>query len=168
MALRVSKELQIASTTPNSDICCKVRTGETDVVQGFMNELQKSQNKLFRFLNNTRISDKINTKTIAADLKMLSANQINAQVKLTEMWKASNVVNYPIKLDKKDPLMDNHVTRSTARGDILLQGKSELCNSSFIFDASKIWNSAPFSIKNSNSIYQAKKEIKKYVCTLPL
>ena len=84
------------------------------------------------------------------------------------MWKASNVVNYPIKLDKKDPLMDNHVTRSTARGDILLQGKSELCNSSFIFDASKIWNSAPFSIKNSNSIYQAKKEIKKYVCTLPL
>ena len=99
---------------------------------------------------------------------MLSANQINAQVKLTEMWKASNVTNYPIKLDKKDPNMANRLTRSTARGDILLQGKSDLCNSSFIFDASKIWNSAPCSIKNSKTIYKAKKEIKKYVCTLPL
>ena len=99
---------------------------------------------------------------------MLSANQINAQVKLTEMWKASNVTNYPIKLDKKDPNMANRLTRSTARGDILLQGKSDLCNSSFIFDASKIWNSAPCLIKNSKTIYKAKKEIKKYVCTLPL
>ena len=137
-------------------------------VKFFMNELQKSQNKLFRFLNNTRISDKINTKSIAANLKMLSANQINAQVKLTEMWKASNIMNYPVKLDKKDPNTDNMLTRSTARGDILLQGKSDLCNSSFIFDASKIWNSAPCSIKNSKTIYKAKKEIKKYVCTLPL
>ena len=83
-----------------------------------MKELQKSQNKLFRFLNNTRISDKINTKASAANLKLLSANQINAQVKLTEMWKAFNVTNYPIKLDKKDPNTDNRLIRSTARGDI--------------------------------------------------
>ena len=26
---------------------------------------------------------------------------INAQVKLTEMWKAHNVENYPLKLEKK-------------------------------------------------------------------
>ena len=67
-------------------LCCKVRTCETDA--------------------------------IAANLKLLSANQINAQVKLTEMWKAFNVTNYPIKLDKKDPNTDNRLIRSTARGDI--------------------------------------------------
>ena len=31
---------------------------------------------------------------------MLSVNQINAQVKLTEMWKMSNTKNYPLTLKK--------------------------------------------------------------------
>ena len=93
---------------------------------------------------------------------MLSVNQINAQVKLTEMWKASNVKNYPTKLCKKEIIDDNRLTRSTARGDLVLLGKTELCNASFIMDASKNWNIAPLSIKNS------KKEIKKFVLKLPI
>ena len=54
------------------------------------------------------------------------------------------------------------------RGDIVLQGKSDLCNASFILDASKNWNLAPQAIKNSSSISMAKKEIKKFVITLPI
>ena len=46
------------------------------------------------------------TVTIANNIKMLSVNQINAQIKLTEMWKASNMKNYPIKLEKKSQLMN--------------------------------------------------------------
>ena len=99
---------------------------------------------------------------------MLSVNQINAQVKLTEMWKASNLENYPTKLSKKEINDDNRLTRSTVRGDIVLQGKSDLCNASFILDASKNWNLAPQAIKNSTSISMAKKEIKKFVITLPI
>ena len=133
-----------------------------------MEDLQKNQNKLFRLLNNTRINDRIKTINMAHDLKMLSANQINAQVKLTEMWKASNVKDYPIKLIKKESNSENMSTRSTTRGDLVLKGKNEMCNSSFILDASKNWNNAPNSIKDSNSIYKAKIEIKKYVSTLPL
>ena len=30
---------------------------------------------------------------------MLSVNQMNAQIKMTEIWKASNVDNYPLKID---------------------------------------------------------------------
>ena len=149
-------------------LCCKVRTLDSDSTQGFMNDLQKSQNKLFRLLNNTRLKDKINTKSIASKLNMLSVNQINAQVKLTEMWKATNVSYYPIPLDKKAFNDDSRLTRSITRGDIVLQGRSELCNSSFMFDASKIWNNAPSSIKERNTIYKAKKEIKKFVSFLPL
>ena len=63
---------------------------------------------------------------------MLSVNQINAQVKLTEMWKASNVENYPTKLCKKDLCDDSRLTRSTSRGDLVLLGKNELCNASFM------------------------------------
>ena len=55
-----------------------------------MSQLQKSQNKLLRFLNNSRISDKISTKFMLEKHNMLAVNQINAQIKLTEMWKALN------------------------------------------------------------------------------
>ena len=72
-----------------------------------MDDLEKSQNKLFRLLNNTRIKDKIKTKSIAQNLKMLSVNQINAQVKLTEMWKAQNIEDYPIQNEVQIPKIDN-------------------------------------------------------------
>ena len=123
---------------------------------------------LLSVFDDIRISDKINTKSIAYDLKMLSVNQINAPVKLTEMWKALNVQDYPINLVKKVPIKDNMHTRSTIGGDLVLQGKNELCNSSFILAASKNWNSAPNTIKECTSIYKAKSEIKKFVFTLPL
>ena len=99
---------------------------------------------------------------------MLSVNQIIVHVKLTEMWKASHMENYPTKLIKKEMNEDNIVTRSTLRGDIVLRGKSELCSASFILDVSKNWNLAPLAIKNSTSISIAKSEIKKIVLTLPL
>ena len=56
--------------------------------------IQKIQNKMFRILNNCTLKDKISKKSIASELKMLSVNQINAQVKLTESWKALNVEKY--------------------------------------------------------------------------
>ena len=149
-------------------LCGKVRSDDSESRQGVLDDLQKVQNKLFRLLNNTRISDKICTKHIASNLNMLSVNQINAQVKLTEMWKASNLESYPTKLLKKEISDDNRLTRSTIRGDIVLQGKSDLCNASFVLDASKHWNNAPQAIKNCSSISMAKKEIKKFVITLPI
>ena len=149
-------------------LCGMVRTTDLDSRQSVLEDIQKIQNKLFRLLNNTRISDKISTKSIATNLNMLSVNQINAKVKLTEMWKASNVANYPTKLYKKEVTDDNRITRSTIRGDIVIQGKSELCNASFIQDAAKNWNLALLSIKNTTSMSIAKKEIRKFVLNLPI
>ena len=80
------------------------------------------------------------------------------------MWKALNVLNYPIKLTKKDQNSENRQTRSNLRGDLLLQGKSDLCNASFILDAFKNWNLAPIAIKESKTLYKAKKEIKNFFC----
>ena len=169
-----AKSKKIADSIFNSKLrygihlCGKVRNLDSDPSQGTLDDLQKVQNKLFRLLNNSRISDKINTKSFAMDLNMLNVNQINAQIKLTEMWKASKVDNYPIKLFRKEHSEDNRLTRSIIRGDLLMQCKSELCNASFIQDASKNWNSASQLIKDCNSIYKAKKEIKKLVLTIPL
>ena len=57
-------------------LCGKIRIQDSDARCGLLDDLQKIQNKLFRLLNNTRISDKINTVTIANNLKMLSVNQL--------------------------------------------------------------------------------------------
>ena len=65
-----------------------------------MSLLQKSQNKLLRFLYKSRISDKIITKSMLEKHNMLSVNQINAQIKITELWKVVNDEDHPFKINK--------------------------------------------------------------------
>ena len=40
--------------------------------------------------------------------------------------------------------------------------------STFINDAAHVWNNAPVAIKNCKSLNSVKKQIKIYVCTLPI
>ena len=99
---------------------------------------------------------------------MTSVNQINAQIKLTEMWKASKIQNYPIKMDKHTASDESRATRATTRGDLLMKGSTFKSQSTFLNDASKIWNKAPMSLKCCETIYSAKKEIKKFIANLPI
>ena len=58
----------------------------------------------------------IYTKTLLDNQNMLSVNQIAAQIKLTEMWKASNDPQYPIKMKTKERQENAVETRSLTRG----------------------------------------------------
>ena len=42
------------------------------------------------------------------NLNMVSINQINAQIKLTEMWRAVNTANYPSNIRKFNPENKNN------------------------------------------------------------
>ncbi len=55
---------------------------------------QRSQNKMLRILDGALVSERKSTKTPLDNQNMLSVNQIAAQIKLTEMWKASNDPQY--------------------------------------------------------------------------
>ena len=99
---------------------------------------------------------------------MLSVNQMNAQVKITEMWKAKNINNYPLIIEFQSTLEGNRATRASARGDLVIECKSDLSKAAFINDAAKIWNNSPMHIKECKSLYSAKIELKKYVLSLPL
>ena len=46
--------------------------------------------------------------------------------------------------------------------------KSEVVWSTFLNDGIRLWNNAPLELKNSTSIYSAKKLIKSFVKTLPI
>ena len=56
-----------------------------------MKDLQKTQNKLIRYINKSTIKDKINTGSMFLKHNMASVNQLNAQIKLTETWKSLNL-----------------------------------------------------------------------------
>ena len=100
---------------------------------------------------------------------MLSINQINAQIKLTEAWKALNndKVNPINSLNIKQNEGDR-MSRSATNGNLMEQGTSNMAKQTFINDSARVWNRAPQTIKNCTSLYSAKKEIKKFVKTLPV
>ena len=127
-----------------------------------------AQNKLLRFLNNTKISDQISTKSILDNLNMLSVNQINAQVKLTEMWKMDNIKDYPMQIKRLETLNGARTTRAVTSGTLVEQGISNLATSTYINDSARIWNKAPLSIKECKTLMSAKKAIKTFVKTLPV
>ena len=63
--------------------------------------IQVAQNKLARFLNGNKLTDKIPTKDIFKALNIPSVNQINGQIKLTEIWKFQNSVSHPMEWSKR-------------------------------------------------------------------
>ena len=83
----------------------KVRTNNECPTSAIMENLQKTQNKLIRTLENVRLKDRNRTSDMLTKNKMLSVNQLQAQVKLTELWKAvntgNNLLNFTLKALQK-------------------------------------------------------------------
>ena len=58
----------------------------------------------------------------------------------------------------------------STRNDNLLEmkGKSEIVFGTFINDGIRLWNAAPLEITNCDSLYSAKRLIKKYAKSFPV
>ena len=72
---------------------------------------------------------------------MLSVNQMNAQMKLTEAWKINHEPEYPIKWEMKSTQDDERLTRATAADIVPETARTNLSQSTFNNDAKKsgIW-----------------------------
>ena len=94
---------------------------------------------------------------------------MNAQIKLTEVWKAINIKGSPLNFTIPTSNPNARCSRSTTNGRLLLsKGKTTLSLASFLNDGKRVWNAAPPSIGNCKTLQSAKAEIKKFVNTLPL
>ena len=120
---------------------------------------------MLRLLNGSRLMDKTSTEELLSNLSMLSVNQLNAQIKITEAWKASKDEDHPIKFKK---VANDCYTRASVNGDLVESGKSDLMKATFISDASKAWNRTPDNIKICNTLWSAKKAIRAFVKELPI
>ena len=143
----------------------KVRWNENDTLTQDLKNIQLTQNKMLRLLNGTKLIDKVSTKVLLNNLDMLSVNQINASIKITEAWKNAQDNDYPLKFKK---VTNECFTRATTNGDFVEFGKTDLVKATFLSDASKAWNRMPHLIKECTTIWSAKKAIKSFVKQLPI
>ena len=82
----------------------------------------------------------------------MSVNQINAQTKLTEIWKAVNTENYPIKVNKHNISSSERISRSKMSDKLLANGFSDHSKTSFKNDAIRLWNNSPIFVSFQISI----------------
>ena len=145
-----------------------VRTTGSDPACEDLKAIQLMQNKLLRTLNGSKVSDKVSTESLLKKFKMLSINQLNAKAKLLEVWKALTVNNYPLSIKKQSGNHSGASTRADTKERPCDIGKSTLTKKTCISDAIRTWNLAPEEIKQCSTVYQAKKEIRKFVSSLPI
>ena len=70
--------------------------------------------------------DKINTKKIFKETHLLSVNQINAQIKLLEVWKAMNDPSYPTQCTKRSDVLLRKGLKNSNKPEIVIKGCSNL------------------------------------------
>ena len=119
-------------------------------------------------LDGSRLKDGRRIKDMLDRVELPSVNQLAATVKLTEAWKTVNVVNYPISLLPTKVKMSEHMVRSGTRKQFNEYAKLKVSKSSFVYDAAKLWNQAPQTIKDCKSLQSAKRTINQYCKSLPI
>ena len=99
---------------------------------------------------------------------MMSINQKNVQIKLTEIWKAVKDESHPFKIEVPRVNPEERVSRGQVAGYIKSKALTNITKKTFINDSVKAWNQAPLSIKMQTNIHGAKNAIKQFVKTLPI
>jgi hypothetical protein len=142
-----------------------LRMTEHDPKYKMGTELQIAQNKLLRLLTGSRLSDKKSVSSMLGQLGLSSVNQMTAEARLLETWKATHLTGAPLAdiLVKKLP-GSSSTTRSISNSDLVTQGASR----SFGNLASKLWNKADPEIRNATTVGTARRAIRKFAASLPI
>ena len=140
---KVAESIYMSKAVYGLQLIGKIRWSNLDTKHGPLMQLQKTQNKLLRFLNNTKISDKISTEQILENLNMCSINQLNAKIKLTEMWKMTHAKLIPPIIKKLEMSNGTRGSRSVTNGKLMEDGRSDKAKATFINDATRAWNKVP-------------------------
>ena len=146
----------------------KVRTSTEDTVCAEFKSIQLVQNNLLRTLNGSKIKDMVSISSMIEKFNMLSVNQLNASVKLLEIWKALKVDNYPLSINTQETRVDGSSTRADTAGRPKEIGKSILTQKTCVSDAIHTWNKAPKKVTDCETLYQAKKAIRTFAKSLPI
>ena len=149
-------------------LLAKVRLTDDDPHNQDIENIQKVQNKLLRMLTNTKLLDMVSTASLLTKTNSLSVNQMNAQIKIQEIWKSIHLIDYPIQLPRQLVQEAGPSTRNCTKGRLIESGFSSLSQKTCINDAVRLWNSLPDSVTLCESLSQVKKQAKLFAKTLPV
>ena len=123
---------------------------------------------MLRTLENVNLKDRVRSVDMLKKNKILSVNQMMAQIKITEVWKSQNIKNYSTIWTKRNEVIKRTGLKCTNKSELVINGKSYLQSQTFYNDAAKIWNEAPAEIKMCKPLATARKGIRKFVVSLPI
>ena len=168
--MNIVHSLWVSKLRYSLQLCTKVQKKPEERKPALMKSLQLTQNRLLRLLSNSRVADKISTKSMLEKFQLLSVNQLAPEIKLTETWKSVNVEGCPIKLDPFNPNQDKSVHKLRPQPTRIFNDKHrlQLAQSSFHVDSARLWNYAPSSVQGAPTLSMAKKAIKEYCKSLPI
>ena len=119
--------------------------------------------RVLRILCGTVQKDRISVEKMLAKLGWLSINQIAAEARLTEVWKALNLNNSLTGMFERV----QGTTRAANQNRIKLGLNSKIRESSFLYPSAKLWNMAPRSVVEATNETSAKRAIRDFVKKLP-
>ena len=168
--MNIVHSLWVSKLRYGLQLCTKVQQRSEERKPALMKSLQLTQNRLLRLLNNSRVADKISTRSMLEKFQLLSVNQLAAEIKLTETWKSINVEGCPIKLDPYNPNQDEGEHRLRPQPTRIFNDsyRLQLAQSSFHVDSARLWNNAPPRVHSAPSLIMAKKAIKEHCKSLPV
>ena len=121
-------------------------------------------NRLLRILCGTVMEDKVSVAKMLRRLDWLSINQVAAEVRLLEVWKALNLNNSLTEMFEKV----QGTTRAANHNRIKVGSNNKIRESSFLYPSVKLWNMAPLSVVEAPNESNARKAIRDFVKRLPL
>ena len=151
-----------------SNSLVKVRHTSSGPVESLSESLQVTQNRFARFMHGSKLTDRVNNQIIYKDLNLLSVNQLNAQIKLLDVWKSLHDETHRTRWVKRQDLLTRTGLKSSNKPDLVTNGMTRLQMNTFYNDAAFVWNKAPTSIKECKSLITAKKQINLYIKNLPI
>ena len=151
-------------------LCTRVQIQHEDTKSTAMKSIQQTQNRMLRALNNSKIRDRVSVNSMLNKFNLLSVNQLAAQIKLTEVWKSVNIKDYAITLDPYNKAQNPTEMDLRPKPTRTFDDTARLANSKYSFnvDSARLWNLAPPSITQAQSLSLAKKAIMTHVKTLPV
>ena len=75
---------------------------------------------------------------------------------------------HPTKWIRRSENQQRVGLKSSNKPEINIKGQSKIQSCTFFNDAAHIWNEAPISIRESKTLFSAKKNIKLFVKSLPI
>ena len=163
--MSVVHSLWVSKLRYGLQLCTKVIINDEEKRTASLKALQLTQNRMLRAINGSKVRDRVSVKSMLAKFDLLSVNQLAAQIKLTEVWKAKNVENYALSLDPyKRPHPEQDVNpekllRPRTNRVYNDSSRYQISKQSFNIDAARLWNTAPIEITSVISLNIAKRQL---------